>query len=192
VDNFLQSRSHSKLTTPESIKFSTVFARSKVLGIAAAAIWVFGLIEVASADIVSASWETSVACSLGLVGVIAFIGYLYYKSGMKTYESHGSCSAATGDHGCSQAGCDIESGGCLGKFDRELSERIAQMEKEKLSLLLRRKIGVDMILPLFWLAVGLKLAGSGGTASISGALALSVGSIGLILVRLYLGSAVFS
>ncbi len=192
MDNFLQSRSHPKLTTPESIKFSNVFARSKVLGIAAAAIWVFGLIEVASADIVSASWETSVACSLGFVGVIAFIGYLYYKSGMKTYESQGSCSAVTGDHGCSQAGCDIESGGCLGKFDRELSERIARMEKEKLSLLLRRKIGVDMILPLFWLAVGLKLAMSGGIASLSGALALSVGSIGLILVRLYLGSAVFS
>ena len=192
MDNFLQSRSHPKLTTPESIKFSTVFARSKVLGIVAAAIWGFGLIEVASADIVSASWETSVACSLGFVGVIAFIGYLYYKSGMKTYESHGSCSAATGDHGCSQAGCDIESGGCLCRFDRELSERIAQMEKEKLSLLLRRKIGVDMILPLFWLAVGLKLAMSGGIASLSGALALSVGSIGLMFVRLYLGSAVFS
>ena len=73
-----------------------------------------------------------------------------------------------------------------------MAERIAQMEREKLALLLRGKFGVGLILPLFWLAVGVKVALSQGTGTQLGGLALIVGSVGLIVARLYLGSGVFS
>ncbi|TAN31274.1 MAG: hypothetical protein EPN30_00280 [Actinomycetota bacterium] len=192
MDKSLYSGTHEKLETSESMKFSRAFSRSKLFGTVAAAIWGFGLIEVALADIFTVSWRTSVICSTGIVGILALVAYVYYRGGMRTSKAAGSCSAASGEHGCSQEGCDRANGGCLGNFDSEISVQIARMEKEKLSLLLRRKIGVEMILPLFWLVVGVKLTMSSSIASIWGGMALLVGSIGLIATRLYLGTAVFS
>lgn len=173
-------------------KFTRRYSRSKSLGVFTAFIWVFGLIEVALADLLKTSWHVSVGISVFAVGVLAAAAFLYYRAGTKNPAPSASCSASSAEHGCSQPGCDKAGGGCLAKFDNEMTERIAQMEREKLSLLLRGKVGVDLVLPLFWLAVGVKVALSHGTGTQPGGLALIVGSVGLMATRLYLGAGVFS
>ena len=177
---------------PDLAKFTRRYSRSKSLGIFTAFVWVFGLIEVALADIFKTSWHVSVGISVFAVGVLAAAAFLYYRAGTKNSVPPASCSASFADHGCSQPGCDKAGGGCITKFDTEINERIAQMEREKLSLLLRRKAGVGLVLPLFWLAVGVKVALSPNIGTQLGGLALIVGSAGLIATRLYLGAGIFS
>jgi len=191
VDNTSSPGPQSVLLTPELSKFSSVYAKSKVFGIVAALLWVFGLIEVGLAGILKTTWQVSSVGSVAIVVLIAVIGFVYYRAGTRSSGGSEACANISGGHGCSQAGCDAETGGCLGKFDRDVAQRIARMEKEKLSLLLRRKIGVDLILPLFWLAIGVKVAISGGIGFEVGGLALIIGSCGLLGTRLYLGAGVF-
>lgn len=175
----------------ELASFQKTYRISKVIGAVAAAVWLYGLLEVALADLLRVAWGIAVGVSLTLTALLVVVAYLYFRAGMKTAES-GGCAVSHGEQGCSQQGCDSAGGGCLGKFDREVGERIAQMERNKLALLLRRRIGVDMVLPLFWIAVGVKLTFSSGSTVELGGLALVVGSLGLAGARLYLGSGVFA
>lgn len=172
-------------------RFSTIYSRTKALGILAAAVWVFGLIEVGLADLLKLSVLASFAFSALVVVTLSVVAYLYYRAGVSTKSSPGACSASEGQ-GCSQPGCDSSSGGCFGKIESEIKSRISQMERERLTLLLRRKVGVDIILPLFWIAVGVKLVISGGSSADMGGWALIAGSFGLIAARVYLGVGVFS
>ncbi|NNN19891.1 MAG: hypothetical protein HKL84_08585 [Acidimicrobiaceae bacterium] len=191
MDNSSSPDPPTVFLTAELLKFSSVYAKSKIFGIVAASLWVFGLIEVGLAGILKTTWQVSSISSVAVIVLIALIGFLFYRAGMRGSGGSEACSNASGGHGCSQAGCDSESGGCLGKFDRDVAQRIARMEKEKLSLLLRRKIGVELVLPLFWIVIGVKVAVSGGTDFELGGLALIIGSCGLMGTRLYLGAGVF-
>ena len=175
---------------PELASFEKTYKISKAIGAAGAAVWLYGLLEVALADILRAGFGIAVGAPLALTILFVMAAYLYFRAGMKTAESDG-CAVSQGERGCSQQGCDSASGGCQGKFDREVGERIVQMERNKLALLLRRRIGVDIVLPLFWIAVGVKLTFSSVSAVQLGGVALVVGSLGLAGARLYLGSSVF-
>ena len=173
-------------------KFTRRYSRSKTLGVLTAFIWVFGLFEVALADIFKTSWHVSVGISVFADGVLTAAALLYLRAGTKNLTPPTSCSTSIAEHGCSQPGCDKAGGGCITKFDTEIAQRIAQMEREKLSLLLRGKVGIGLVLPLFWLVVGAKVALSHGIGTQVGGLALIIGSAGLIATRLYLGAGIFS
>jgi hypothetical protein len=174
----------------ELASFEKTYRISKAIGAVAAVVWLYGLLEVALAGILRVGFGKAVGVSLTLTVLLVMAAYLYFRAGMKTAES-GGCAVLHGKQGCSQQGCDSASGGCLGKFDREIGERIVQMERNKLALLLRRRIGVEMVLPLFWIAVGAKLTFSSGSTIQLGGLALVAGSLGLAGARLCLGSGVF-
>ena len=175
---------------PELASFEKTYKISKAIGAASAAVWLYGLVEVALEDIFRAGFGIAVGASLALTMLLVLAAHIYFRVGMKTAES-GGCAISNGERGCSQPGCDSASGGCLGKFDREVGERIVQMERNKLALLLRRRIGVDIVLPLFWIAVGVKLTFSSVSAVQLGGVALVAASLGLAGARLYLGSSVF-
>ncbi len=174
----------------ELASFSSAYAKSKVLGAVTFALWLYGLIEVALAQFVKLGVIASLGIPALLLVLLGVVAAFYFRSGMGGTES-GGCAAGSGEHGCSQVGCDVSNGGCLGKFDREVAERIAHMEKDKLALLLRRKVGYDLFLPLFWIAVGIKLALSSSEVVAIGGTALIIGAAGLMGTRLYLGSWVF-
>lgn len=189
--SIIASQISVRLSKP--IRFQRVYGRSKKFAALSVGLWIFGLFESVAATI----FGHLVVVGLG-VGLIAFVigvlaTYLYFRKGMKSWLSGSSCTAVSVQGGCSQAGCDGAAGGCLAKLDSEVSMRIAEMEKSKLALLLRRRIGVDVALPIFWFAIGLKLAISYDTLSIeTGGIALICGSVGLFATRMYLASAVFS
>ncbi len=192
MDNSARTEPKRSPIAPDLVSFKRTYSRSKLLGIVAVILWVFGLVEVAFADLLKTSWRASTAISVIAVGLISGAAFLYYRAGTRGPASPASCLPPSEDHCCAQPGCDLAGGGCLGKFENEMTEGIAQMEREKLRLLLRRKVGVEIALPLFWLAVGVKVALSSGSGSEFGGLALVIGSVGLIATRLYLGAGVFS
>ena len=172
-------------------KFSVVFRNSKVMGFVAATLWLYGLLEVGLAGFFKLTWVTSALFSFAVLAIVGILAFSHFRSGM-VMNAPASCFSSSGGQSCSQVGCDSAGGGCKGKFDEEVSALISKMEKDKLRLLFRRRVGIDLILPLFWSGVGLKLGFSATMSLRLGGFAIVVGSLGLLFTRLYLGKSVFS
>lgn len=172
-------------------KFSQGFRRSKIFAAIAAAIWAYGLLELVIASILKGPLFRIVLVAIAPEVGIALVAFLYFRNGMTPWKSASSCHTGSNEGGCSQVGCDSASGGCLAKLNKEVAIAIAEMERYKLSQLVRRKVGIDVALPVFWILVGIKESMAAQPALVFGGVVVSLGALGLLLSRLYLGAVVF-
>lgn len=180
-----------KITSSRPTAFVRAYRRTKVIAVASGFLWVFALLELLAAHIFERSSVFAFTAALVVSLVLSALAALYFRSGMGSSQGNANCQVAA--RGCGREGCDANGGSCLSKLSREASLKIEQMEQSKLALLLRRRIGVDVVLPVFWFAIGVKLLLSAhGISLFSGSIALMVGAVGLLASRVYLASVVFS
>lgn len=180
------------IASSRPVRFSKGYSKAKVFGAIATGLWVFGLVEVVIADIFQGSTWRPVVISVGAVALLGAGALAFLHAGTRSWDSSTGCDLnGKPEGGCGQPGCDLAGGGCFAKLDREVSNQISRMEQEKLALLLRKKVGIDLLFPLFWFLVGLKIVFSYVGPPIIGGFALILGSVALVLVRLYLGQIVF-
>lgn len=179
------------IRSAKTAKFAQAFKRSKLFAAFSGLIWIYGLLELVVASTLKGSFSSNAGIAFLLATIISTGSVLYFRSGMTPWKRVSSCHLGPAEGGCSQAGCDLNAGGCLAKLNKEVAMRIADMERYKLSQLMRRKVGVDIILPIFWIIVGVKESMASSPPLVFGGLVVSVGALGLLLTRLYLGVAVF-
>ena len=191
MEEFQASGTKISIRSSSLSRFPVVYSRVKGLAIGACLLWGFGLIEVVAADVFHGSPYVSFVAAVVAVALVGVLAIWYFRRGVDTWSgAHGCTNTQVGQ--CSQPGCDAAGGGCLAKINREISDRITEMEKSKLAQLLRHKVGADILFPIFWIAVGAKVA-AGSTIELQvGGLAIALGSLGLVAARVYLGKAVFS
>lgn len=171
--------------------FPLVYSRVKSLAIGACILWGFGLIEVVATDVFPGYSYVSFAAAIAAVALVGVLAVWYFRRGVVTWSGADGCSNGQAGQ-CSQPGCDAAGGGCLAKLNREIADRISEMEKSKLAQLLRHKVGAEILFPIFWIAVGVKVATSSTLEFQVGGIAIALGSLGLVAARVYLGRAVFS
>lgn len=171
-------------------KFPRSFRRLKIFSAAAFSLWLFGVLELVVMRMVPLGLLASMVGSLVLEAVAGIGAYLYLRASFRPWMSSRSCSNA-GSVACSQPGCEVSSGGCLAKINREVESEVAKMERQKLRLLLRWKVGPDLVLWVFWAVVGIKIVSSWPSQSVVGGVVLVVGSVALAAARIALGFVAF-
>lgn len=179
------------ISSARPLRFAESYSRVKFIGTIATIIWGFGLIDVVVVRLLPTQSIASVVVAVVAVAALFAACIWYFRSGMNAWSSSPSCSVVTETGGCSQPDCDVAGGGCLAKLDREVASRIAEMERAKLGQLLRHRFGLELLFPVFWLVVGVKLSFGSSLTSDLGGLALAVGSLGLAAARIYIGRIVF-
>lgn len=191
MGNIQASGAKISIRSSNPASFSVVYSRVKGIAVGACLLWGFGLIEVVTADAFLGSSDASFIVAIAVVALIGVLALWYFRRGVEAWSGASGCT--NGQVGqCSQSGCDSAGGGCLAKLNREISDRISEMEKSKLAQLLRHKVGFETVFAIFWVAVGIKVAASSTLEFQVGGLAIALGSLSLIVARVYLGKAVFS
>lgn len=191
MEDFQASGTKISIRSSSLSKFPLVYSRVKVVAVVACLLWGFGLTEVVAADSLPRSTYMSFIVAIGAVAVVGVLAMWYFRRGVETWSGADGCTNKQVGQ-CSQPGCDSAGGGCLAKLNREISDRISEMEKTKLAQLLRHRVGIEILFPIFWIAVGIKLAASPTLEFQVGGLAIALGSLGLVAARVYLGKVVFS